>query len=347
MRWSYNLERSRVTAVWLFAVALLVFAMVVVGGATRLTGSGLSITEWKPITGALPPMSDQAWAAAFAKYKQIPQYQLVNRGIGLAQFKSLFWWEWGHRLLGRLVGVVFALPFIVLLALRRIPRRLIWRCWVLFALGGLQGLVGWWMVVSGLSERISVAPERLAAHLGLALLVLIGALWTGFEAWFGKGRGGAAPGWLRLGATAALVLALFQSLLGALVAGNGAGRIYTDWPLMAGRFLPPEYRAEGGGLWRTLAHSVPAVQFNHRIGAYVLFVLAVFLGLRALADRMSPPATRLLGLGLTLAVSLQAALGVVTLRAAAPINLSILHQAGAVAVLAVATALCWRSQRGV
>src|SRR4029453_9930002 len=127
MRWSYNLERSRATAIWLFAVALLVFAMVVVGGATRLTGSGLSITEWKPITGALPPMSDQAWAAAFAKYKQIPQYQLVNRGIGLSEFKSLFWWEWGHRLLGRMVGVVFAVPFLVFLALRMFPPRRIWR----------------------------------------------------------------------------------------------------------------------------------------------------------------------------------------------------------------------------
>ena len=334
------------TAVWLFAVAFFVFAMVVVGGATRLTGSGLSITEWKPITGALPPLGDQAWAAAFAKYKQIPQYQLVNRGIGLGEFKTLFWWEWGHRLLGRLVGVVFAAPFLLLLALRRIPRRLIWRCWVLLALGGLQGVVGWWMVASGLSERISVAPERLAAHLGLALLVLIGLVWTGFEAWFGKFRGGSTvSGWLRLGSTVALVLALFQSLLGALVAGNDAGRIYTDWPLMGGGLLPPEYRAVGGGLWRTLAHSAPAVQFNHRIGAYSLFILAVFLALRSLGDRGAQGSPRLLAGGLALAVTLQAALGVLTLMAAAPLHLSILHQTGAVLVLSLATALCWRSQR--
>ena len=174
-------DRSRPVAIWLFAVAVLVFGMVVVGGATRLTDSGLSITQWKPIMGALPPMSEAAWQANFALYKQIPQYKLVNAGMTLEAYKGIFWWEWAHRLLGRLIGVVFALPFVFFLIRRMIPRRLILRCAVMLLLGGLQGLVGWWMVSSGLSERVSVAPERLATHLGLALIVLCACVWTGLE----------------------------------------------------------------------------------------------------------------------------------------------------------------------
>src|ERR1700760_3342628 len=161
-------DRSRPVAIWLFATAFLVLCMVVVGGATRLTGSGLSITEWKPVTGVIPPLSQHGWMDEFQKYQRIPQYQFVNRGMTLAAFKGIYWWEWTHRLLGRLLGVVFALPLIVFVVLRRLPRRLIWRVVVLFFLGGLQGLVGWWMVKSGLEARVTVAPERLATHLGLA-----------------------------------------------------------------------------------------------------------------------------------------------------------------------------------
>ena len=171
MRHAYLPQWSRATAIWLFSVAALVFAMVVVGGATRLTESGLSITEWKPLSGALPPMSHAAWVAEFQKYQQIPQFHVMNPDMTLAGFQSIYWWEWTHRLLGRLVGVAFLIPFLALLALRQIPRRLIWRCGVLFLLGGLQGLVGWWMVKSGLTHRVEVAPERLAIHLGLALLI--------------------------------------------------------------------------------------------------------------------------------------------------------------------------------
>ena len=178
-------DRARPVAVWLFLVAFLVFAMVVVGGATRLTGSGLSITEWKPISGVIPPMSDAAWSKAFQSYQRIPQYQLLNRGMTLAAFKSIYWWEWTHRLLGRLLGVVFAGPLIAFLALRMLPRRLVWRTLALFFLGGLQGFVGWWMVKSGLEARVSVAPERLAIHLGLALILYCALIWTALEAWAG------------------------------------------------------------------------------------------------------------------------------------------------------------------
>ena len=179
--------RSRPAAVWLFGVALLVLAMVVVGGATRLTGSGLSITQWKPVAGALPPMTAEAWARDFGLYRATPQYRLVNRGMSLGEFKFIFWWEWAHRLLGRLAGAAFAIPFVVFLAARRLPRRLIWRCGVLLGLGGCRALVGWWMVESGLEARIAVAPERLAIHLGLALLLLGALIWTGLEAWAGRG----------------------------------------------------------------------------------------------------------------------------------------------------------------
>src|SRR4051794_21114823 len=179
MPMSRSYESSRAVSVWLFAVAALVFAMVVVGGATRLTGSGVSITEWRPVTGVLPPLSHVAWIAEFEKYQRIPQYQLVNRGMSLAAFQSIYWWEWTHRLLGRVVGLVFFVPFVGFLAARRIPRPLIWRAWLLLALGALQGLVGWWMVASGLSVRVAGAPERLALPPGPApalfcLLVLAG-----------------------------------------------------------------------------------------------------------------------------------------------------------------------------
>ncbi|OYW93922.1 MAG: heme A synthase [Caulobacterales bacterium 32-67-6] len=345
MRWSYNLERSRAVAVWLFAVAAIILAIVVVGGATRLTGSGLSITEWRPVTGAIPPLSDQAWAAEFAKYQQIPQYRFINQGMSLAAFKGIYWWEWGHRFLARFVGVAFAVPFLIFLARRSIPRRLIWRCLVIMALGGLQALVGWWMVASGLSERVSVAPERLAVHLGLALIVLCACVWTGLEAWFGKARVGYSldARW-RLGAAVLAGLAFLQSLLGALVAGNDAGQVYNDWPLMNGRIIPDDYVAQGGGLAKTLLHSQGAVQFDHRIGAYVLFAGALAFALAVTRSRMPVP-VKALGHLLAVLVFLQAALGVWTLMAHAPLVLSSLHQVGAVAVLVCAVVLAWRVRR--
>lgn len=346
MRWSYNLERSYSTALWLFGVALLVLTMVVVGGATRLTGSGLSITEWRPITGALPPMSAAGWQVEFSKYQHIPQYKLVNAGMSLGEFKTLYWWEWGHRLLGRVVGAAFAIPFVVLLALKRVPKRLIWRCVAIFALGGLQGLVGWWMVASGLAERVSVAPERLMAHLSLALLIMLACVWTGLEAWFGRARAGGYPAdavWIR-GATGLVVLVFFQVMLGALVAGNQAGRIYTDWPLMDGRFFPALYATKGQGLWGVLAHSQAAVQFNHRMVAYLLFasVLAYFIGV---AKAHAPDSAKRLALWLAVGVMLQAMLGILTLRMATPLWLGLLHQFGAACVLTLALSLAWRVRR--
>lgn len=346
MRWSYNLERSYTTALWLFGVAALVALMVIVGGATRLTGSGLSITEWRPVTGILPPLSDAAWASEFARYQHIPQYKLVNLGMPLGQFKALYWWEWGHRLLGRLVGVVFLLPFLVLLIGRSVPKRLVWRCAGIFALGGLQGLIGWWMVASGLEKNVLVAPERLAVHLGLALLILIACVWTGLEAWFGRPRSGgypADPVWIR-GAAGLVLIVFLQAMLGALVAGNQAGRIYTDWPLMGGHVFPAAYALKGEGVWAVLAHSQAAVQFNHRMVGYLLLLsaLAYFVGV---SKGFAPGTVKQLALWLAAAIMLQALLGVITLKMATPLPLGLLHQSGAVVVLTLATTLAWRARR--
>ena len=193
-RFAYR-DQSRSVAIWLFACAVMVFAMVVIGGVTRLTGSGLSITEWQPIMGAVPPLNAAQWAEAFEKYKTIPQYAQVNAGMSLGEFQGIFWWEWLHRLVGRLIGVVFAVPFVIFLLLRRMPKRLIGRCLILLGLGGLQGLIGWWMVSSGLSERVDVAPERLATHLGLAFVIFAGLIWTGLEAWSGSDHSRSPRGW--------------------------------------------------------------------------------------------------------------------------------------------------------
>ncbi len=334
------LDQSRPVAVWLFAVAAMVFAMVVIGGITRLTGSGLSITEWKPIMGALPPLNEADWLIAFEKYKQIPQYALVNAGMSLSEFKVIFFWEWAHRLFGRLIGVAFALPFFAFLALKMIPRRLIVRCVVLLALGGLQGLIGWWMVSSGLSERVDVAPERLTVHLGLAFLIFAGLIWTGLEAWSGQEHSRSPAGWSR-GAALLLGAVFVQCLLGGLVAGAKAGFIYTDWPLMGGQVLAP---VEWGMGALAFLHDKALVQFNHRIWGYGLMIGAVAYAIQAwrwrLAEGLGAMAFIVAG-----AIVLQAVLGIVTLIHAVPIWLGGLHQAGAALVLAVATANLWRVRR--
>ena len=336
--------RSRPVAMWLMCVMPIVFAMVVVGGATRLTGSGLSITEWKPVSGVIPPLSHADWAKDFALYQATPQYRQVNAGMSLAEFKSIFWWEWGHRLLGRLAGLMFALPFFVLLALRQIPTRLIWRCAVLLALGGLQGLVGWWMVQSGLEARVSVAPERLMTHLGLALVLFCALIWTAMEASAGQARLRAS----RTGAwpAAAMVflgLVFFQCLLGALVAGNQAGLIDNDWPLMNGDLFPAGYAK--ASLWATLAHSQAAVQFNHRMVAYAVVIAAVGVAGTGLNSMILTGQSRALTLAVGVVAALQASLGVATLMLRVPLPLALIHQAGAAILLGLATAMAWRVRR--
>jgi cytochrome c oxidase assembly protein subunit 15 len=336
-------ETSRPVAAWLFAIAVLVFAMIVLGGSTRLTGSGLSITEWKPVTGIVPPLSHQAWLDEFHKYQQIPQYRFINRGMTLQGFQQIYWWEWAHRLLGRLIGIAFVIPLAVFLATRQIPRRLIWRTVLLLGLGALQGLVGWWMVASGLESRVSVAPERLAIHLGLALVLFCLLIWTGLEAWNGPGRPNFDSRW-RWPAAIAAGLVFLQIMLGALVAGDQAGLVFNDWPLMNGRLFPADY-LEGGGFLHALMHSQAAVQFNHRIGAYLLILCAAAAAALAARPRTLPRGTATFAFAFAGLVLAQACLGVVTLISRAPLPLALAHQCLAAVVLASALALAWRVRR--
>ena len=222
-------RRQRIIRLWLYAVAALIFVMVLVGGATRLTESGLSIVEWKPVTGTLPPFGETAWQAEFDKYKTIPQFRERNSAMTLAEFKTIFWWEWTHRLMGRLIGAAFLLPFLWFLVKGWIEPGLRWRLWTLFGLGALQGAVGWWMVASGLTERTEVSQYRLATHLILACVIFAGVLWTAARM---SGRAlTEVPPRVRATAIALLVLVLVQIYLGALVAGLRAGLIYNTWPL--------------------------------------------------------------------------------------------------------------------
>ena len=336
-------DRSRAVATWLAVVAVLVLAMVVVGGVTRLTDSGLSITQWKPVTGAIPPLNAADWQAEFARYRHIPQYRLVNPHMTLDQFKVIYGWEWSHRFLGRLVGVAFGLPLIWFAVRRELPKRLLWRLAGLLVLGGMQGVVGWWMVASGLSDRVSVAPERLMVHLGLAFALLGALVWTALDAWAGWARQTLPSPW---GARALGLLGLIyvQILLGALVAGNDAGLVYNDWPLFNGDLIPDDY-SSGHGLWATLAHVQGAVQLHHRLAAYVLLIAALTAAVAAWRSRYLPESSKLLAGAIGLVVLMQAAMGVATLMTHVPIGLGIAHQLMAALLLCLATAFAWRVRR--
>jgi cytochrome c oxidase assembly protein subunit 15 len=326
-------RRLRVIRLWLYAVAALIFAMVLVGGATRLTESGLSIIEWKPVTGTLPPLSETAWQAEFDKYKTIPQFQHLNSGMTLAEFKTIFWWEWAHRLMGRLIGVVFLLPFLWFLAKGWVGPGLRLRLWTIFGLGALQGAVGWWMVASGLAERVEVSQYRLAAHLILACLIFAAVLWTA-EEMEGRSRADVAPR-IRASAIALLALVLVQIYLGALVAGLRAGLIYNTWPLIDGSFIPDAARLlHDTPAWRNLFENTLTVQFAHRMMAYALLVVTLLhLADVARTQRSGPVLTH--ALTLAALVTLQAALGILTLLQQAPVGLALTHQALAIVVLAM------------
>ncbi|WP_333824241.1 COX15/CtaA family protein [Pinisolibacter sp.] len=327
-------ERSApLVRTWLFVVAAMIFAMVVVGGATRLTGSGLSITEWAPIMGAIPPLSEADWAAAFAKYKEIPQYRLENAGMSLGDFKSIFWWEWSHRLLGRSIGVVYALPLLWFVVTGRIGRARLPRFLLLLVLGGLQGFVGWWMVASGLVDRVTVAPYRLAVHLTLAAVIFAAIVWTALTCGPSSMTRRRSP-ILRVGAGAVLGWTVFQIFLGALVAGNHAGLVYNTWPSMNGYFAPPDLMT-WEPWWRNFFENHAMVQFLHRMGAYVLFALAIAqFTLVVVTARTS--AARVSAFVLGFAVAFQMLVGIATLLTLVPLSLALTHQAVAMVVLTAA-----------
>jgi len=329
-------DPMRPVRLWLFAVAGLVFLMVIVGGATRLTESGLSITEWKVVTGVIPPLTDAQWHVEFEKYKAIPQYAQLFPTMDLAQFKVIFFWEWGHRLLGRIIGLAFALPLAFFWITGRLQGSLKWKCLGLLALGGLQGAVGWWMVKSGLTGRVEVAQERLAVHLLLASLTLTFLLWLAVSLKLKAAEVlGVAASRMRLTSMALVVLTLVQIGLGALVAGLRAGYTYNTWPLMDGHFIPPfENLARLAPWWANLVDNVTTVQFNHRMTAYALLALALFHAIDVIRHARCTSAAKrarvIAGLVLT-----QALIGIITLLTVVQLHAALLHQGFAMVVLAM------------
>ena len=319
---------------WLLIVAALVFAVAAVGGGTRLTGSGLSIVEWRPVAGVLPPLSDAGWRAEFEKYKTIPQYRELNRGMSLDEFKVIYWWEWTHRLLGRLIGVAFLVPLLFFLWKGWIERGLRARLWTIFVLGAVQGAVGWWMVASGLAERLSVSQYRLAFHLTLACVIFAMILWTAQQL---KARDPVeASARARWGATTLVVLVLAQIYLGALVAGRRAGLTYNTWPLIDGAFIPEATRLFfEQPWWRNLFENPLMVQFNHRMVAYVLWVVALIHAVDVVR-KVDHPNAVFGALLLASAVTVQAGLGIWTLISSVPLAMALGHQSMAVIVLTIA-----------
>jgi heme a synthase len=319
---------------WLFSIALLIAIMVLVGGATRLTESGLSIVEWKPVTGALPPFTETQWTQAFDAYKTIPQYRALNAGMTLAAFKTIFWWEWSHRLLGRAIGVVYLVPFLWFLWRGGLSAEAKRRLWLIFGLGALQGAVGWWMVASGLSERVEVSQYRLATHLVLALLIFAAVVWTLRRLADGPSTAGSAR--LKITSAALVVVTFVQLSLGALVAGLRAGLVYNTWPAIDGSFIPSAARLWfEQPWWRNLFDNALTVQFEHRMTAYALLALAALHAFDAVRSRAGTAAIHG-ALWLLAAITLQAVLGILTLLNQVPVVLALTHQAVAIAVLTLA-----------
>ena len=323
--------RHRAVGFWLLAISALLFSMVVLGGVTRLTNSGLSITEWRPVTGVIPPLSDADWQVELEKYRQIPEYQQVNAGMSMPAFQRIYLYEWSHRLLGRLIGLAFLIPFLVFLWRRWIDRPLALRLAAIFLLGGLQGALGWYMVKSGLTVRTDVSQYRLTAHLGMAFLIQAAVVWTAF----GQLRSGsqilAASGSpaRRLGVWAVGLAALVycQVLLGGFVAGLDAGMIYNTWPLMGNSLIPGDLVVDGTW-WHNLFENHAMVQFNHRLGAYGLTAATILLWLAISRAQVGAPARRAANWMLA-ALAGQMVLGIVTLLLVVPVPLAAAHQAGA------------------
>ena len=325
--------RPRALARWLLIVAGLIVAMVVVGGITRLTESGLSITQWKPISGIIPPLTQAQWQAEFANYRRIPEYQQFNRGMTLAGFQAIFFWEYLHRLLGRVIGLAFALPLIWFAVRRQVPRGYGWRLSALLALGGLQGAIGWWMVASGLSVRTDVSHVRLAVHLVTALFILAGIVWTALDLRQLAESPLAKPARLTLLSAGAIALLFVQLLLGAFTAGLDAGYAFASWPLMGDAWFPAG-AANLTPAWRNAVDNPVVVQFIHRWFAFVAAAGLVWLAVRSQRAGARGAASAVMGL-----VALQIALGIATLLSGVEIVVAVAHQANA-ALLLMATTVC-------
>ncbi len=319
---------------WLYFICFLVLAMVVVGGATRLTESGLSITEWKPIHGAVPPLSHSEWLEEFEKYKQIPEYQLINKGMSLEEFKFIFWWEWGHRLLGRFIGVAFFVPMAVFWVRGQIESWLKPRLVIGLVLGGLQGAIGWWMVASGLVERTDVSQYRLAVHLTLACVIFAYLFWIARRLAPRREAREDEKAELSGVGSLVLVLVLVQIFLGGLVAGLNAGLTFNTWPLMDGQLVPAGLLAMSPA-WLNFFENVMTVQFQHRMTAYLLIAAVIHLVVKTRRAGASAPVRRA-AYHLAGFTALQVVFGILTLLWMVPLHLALWHQVFAVAVLAAA-----------
>jgi cytochrome c oxidase assembly protein subunit 15 len=325
--------QRRAIRLWLLTIAGFIVVGVVVGGATRLTQAGLSIVEWKPITGVVPPLSDAQWQAEFEKYRGIPQYRILNHAMTLGEFKTIYWWEWAHRLLGRMIGAVFLLPLLWFTWRGWVGPTLRSRLWLIFGLGTLQGLVGWWMVASGLADRTEVSQYRLATHLVLACVIFGATLWTA-QGLVLRARI-EAPLRIRATAPGLLVLVLVQLYLGALLAGLRGGLIYNTWPLLEGSLVPSATELLSlSPAWRNVFENILTVQFLHRMIAYIVWLVAVCHVLDVAAGSARPLLYS--AVALAAAVTLQAVLGIVTLLNRAPLPLALAHQAMAMVVLTLA-----------
>ncbi|MDB5522822.1 MAG: cytochrome oxidase assembly protein [Rhizobium sp.] len=341
-------SNRRAVRIWLIVVALAILALVLVGGATRLTDSGLSITEWKPIHGVIPPLNAAEWQEEFQLYQRIPEYSQVNKGMTVEEFKTIFWWEWAHRLIARSIGVIFALPLLFFWSTGRLESRLKWPLFGILCLGGLQGAIGWWMVSSGLSKRVDVSQYRLAIHLMVACVIFASVtwVWRALSSHTGRMLPGAGPAVL---AGVIVLLVLLQIYLGALVAGLDAGLAYNTWPLMDGALIP------GGLHWHSAFDDPKTVQFLHRMNAYLLLGMALIQWLwLATTYRGTTHANR--AMVFFVLVCLQAFLGITTLILAGittdsqpvahmPIGWALAHQGCAILVLGFAIAH-WRGFYG-
>ncbi|RKE85238.1 COX15/CtaA family protein [Rhizobium sp. AG855] len=325
----------RAIRIWLGVVVFTLFCLVLVGGATRLTDSGLSITQWKPIHGVIPPLSVAEWEEELQLYRQIPQYQQINKGMSLDEFKTIFWWEWAHRLLARMIGMIFALPLLYFWIKGRVGPGLRLPLVGVLALGGLQGFIGWWMVSSGLSERVDVSQYRLATHLMMACFIFASCVWI-MRSLAPHSEDASPTPRARLVAGILLAMIFFQIYLGALVAGLDAGFTYNTWPLMDGAIVPQGLFVQAPA-WINLFENPKTVQFVHRLGAYVLFAIALFHMIQCL--RAAPQSTHARRSVLMFAlVFLQATVGIVTLVTQVPLHAGLTHQGMALIVLAFAVA---------
>jgi len=341
------LTARRQVAMWLLVCCALVFAMVVVGGVTRLTRSGLSIVEWQPVMGTLPPLSEPQWQEVFDKYKLTPEYQKVNHGMSLDQFKGIFWWEFFHRLLGRMIGLVFFIPLLYFILRAKIDRGLATRLVVIFLLGGLQGAVGWWMVKSGLIDDPRVSHVRLSIHLGIAFLIYAAMLWTALDLLAPVQPAATSVATRRLSRYGKGLCALIflMALSGGLVAGTRAGYAYNTFPLMNGHVIPPEILMLEPW-WENFLHNMATVQFNHRVIAWALMVLIPAFWLMSRRERIGGRARFAADLLLAM-LGVQVALGLTTLLLSVPIPVAAAHQAGALLLFSLALWSAHELSRGV